>query len=221
VSARGAARERGGAARTAERARRDGRPEVVADLLTVVPARGAAFARRLALLEARGGRTDTTIEHTVRAIVDDVRRRGDAALFAYTRRFDGVALTARTVEVPRAAMERAAAALPRAVRRDLELAARRIRDFHRRQRQASWSYRDAAGALLGAANGFLARLALRAEVDFRVTSAGRLALMTTVALAVGALLGWIYTPFVLGGVGASQLLLAGAAAFTAVRTAQR
>jgi len=79
----------------------------------------------------------------------------------------------------------------------------------------------AAGALLGAANGFLARLALRAEVDFRVTSAGRLALMTTVALAVGALLGWIYTPFVLGGVGASQLLLAGAAAFTAVRTAQR
>ena len=149
MSARRAARERGGAARTAGRARRDGRPEVVADLLTVVPARGAAFARRLALLEARGGRTDTTIEHTVRAIVDDVRRRGDAALFAYTRRFDGVALTARTVEVPRAAMERAAAALPRAVRRDLELAARRIRDFHRRQRQASWSYRDAAGALLG------------------------------------------------------------------------
>ncbi len=85
----------------------------------------------------------------MRKIVDDVRRRGDAALFAYTRRFDGVALSARTVEVPRAALERAAAALPRGVRRDLELAARRIRDFHRRQRHASWSYRDAAGARLG------------------------------------------------------------------------
>jgi histidinol dehydrogenase len=119
------------------------------DLLTVVRARGAAFARRLALLEGRGGRTDAAVERTVRAIVEGVRRRGDAALFAYARRFDGVALSARTVEVPRAAMARAAAALPRVVRRDLELAARRIRDFHRRQRQSSWSYRDAAGVRLG------------------------------------------------------------------------
>ncbi|MBI3770414.1 MAG: histidinol dehydrogenase [Deltaproteobacteria bacterium] len=111
--------------------------------------RGAAFARRLALLETRGERVSGAVERTVRAILDDVRRRGDAALFAYTRRFDGVALTARTIEVPQAAMAHAAAALPRTVRRDLELAARRIRDFHRRQRQASWSYRDATGVRLG------------------------------------------------------------------------
>jgi histidinol dehydrogenase len=118
-------------------------------LLTVVPGRGAAFARRLTMLETRGERVGGDVERTVRAIIADVRRRGDAALFAYTRRFDGVTLTSRTIEVPRAAMERAAAALPRGVRRDLELAARRIRDFHRRQRQASWSYRDASGTRLG------------------------------------------------------------------------
>ncbi len=143
MSGRGGRRGRGVAASDALR-RVNG-----AALLTVVPARGAAFARRLALLEGRGGRIDAAVERTVRAIVDGVRRRGDAALFAYTRRFDGVALSARTVEVPRAAMARAAAALPGGVRRDLELAARRIRDFHRRQRQESWSYRDAAGARLG------------------------------------------------------------------------
>ncbi len=117
--------------------------------LTVVPGRGAAFERRLAMLAARGERPSADVERRVRAIVDDVRRRGDAALFAYTRRFDGVALTPRTVEVPASAMARAADALPRAVRRDLELAARRIRDFHRRQRQPSWSYRDATGTRLG------------------------------------------------------------------------
>jgi histidinol dehydrogenase len=119
------------------------------NLLTVVAARSAAFTRRLALLETRGERVSGAVERTVRAIIADVRRRGDAALFAYTRRFDGVALTSRTIEVPRAAMAAAAAALPPIVRRDLELAARRIRAFHRRQRQSSWSYRDASGARLG------------------------------------------------------------------------
>ena len=138
---------------SASRARRARRARSTAaeaaGLLTVVPARGAAFARRLALLEGRGERVSGAVERTVRAIIADVRRRGDAALFAYTRRFDGVALTPRTIEVPRAAMAAAAAALPPRQRRDLELAARRIRDFHRRQRQVSWSYRDASGVRLG------------------------------------------------------------------------
>jgi histidinol dehydrogenase len=133
-----------------KRLARRGRPARAATApLTVVPARGTAFARRLAMLEARGETVSGDVERTVRAILADVRRRGDAALFAYTRRFDGIALSARTVEVPRAAMRRALDELPAGVRRDLKLAARRIRDFHRRQRQTSWSYRDATGTRLG------------------------------------------------------------------------
>jgi len=118
-------------------------------ILTVVPAHGSAFSRRLAFLEARGERTSTAVERQVRTIVDAVRRRGDSALFAYTRRFDGIALTARTVEVPRAAMASAERALSRQIRRDLRLAARRIAAFHRRQRQASWRFCDATGTILG------------------------------------------------------------------------
>ena len=118
-------------------------------MLTVVPARGAAFARRLALLEARGERASADVERRVRTIIDAVRRRGDAALLAYTRRFDGVTLTARTIEVSAAEMARAEAALPRNARALLRLAARRIRAFHERQRQPSWRFRDATGAVLG------------------------------------------------------------------------
>ncbi len=127
---------------------RAGRP-AGAPVLTIVPARGAAFTRRLALLEARGERASAGVERQVRTIIDAVRRRGDAALFAYTRRFDGVTLTARTIEVSRAEMARAEAALPRDVRAMLRLAARRIRAFHERQRQPSWRFRDATGAELG------------------------------------------------------------------------
>jgi histidinol dehydrogenase len=119
------------------------------DVLFIAPTRGRAFERRLALLEARGEQASGKVEKAVRAIVDGVRRRGDAALFTYTKRFDGVALTARTVEVPAAEMAAALEALSPPVRSALRLAARRIAAFHKRQRQSSWSFRDATGAKLG------------------------------------------------------------------------
>jgi histidinol dehydrogenase len=119
------------------------------NVLLVVPARGRAFEHRLAVLENRGEQASGAVERTVRKIVADVRRRGDAALFAYTSRFDGIDLTARTIEVSAEEMAAAAAALPADVRSALRLAARRITAFHRRQRQGSWSFRDATGARLG------------------------------------------------------------------------
>src|SRR5207244_2705455 len=71
------------------------------------------------------------------------------ALLAFPRRFDGVALRRGELRVPEEAMAAAYASLPRRVRADLELAARRIRAFHARQRERSWSFRDASGARLG------------------------------------------------------------------------
>jgi histidinol dehydrogenase len=108
-----------------------------------------AGRRRLAALADRGGRIGRDVERTVARIVAAVRRRGDAALIAYTRRFDGVALTARRLRVPADDLAAAHRDLPAVVRRDLELAARRIRAFHRRQRGRSWTMRDGAGARLG------------------------------------------------------------------------
>ena len=78
-----------------------------------------------------------------------MRRGGDRALLALTRRLDGVRLSRRTMRVRPEAMAFAYRELPAAVRRDLGLAARRIRAFHLRQRERSWSFRDAAGARLG------------------------------------------------------------------------
>jgi histidinol dehydrogenase len=118
-------------------------------LLTVVVAPGRAARARLAFLERRGERSSARVERRVRTIVDAVRRRGDAALLGFTRRFDGVRLSARTLEVPAEEMRRAEQALPPAVRQALRLAARRIEAFHRRQRRVSWSFRDATGARLG------------------------------------------------------------------------
>ena len=115
----------------------------------VCTAGSAAARRRLARLERRGETAGARVEAEVRRIIEAVRRRGDRALLALTRRFDGVSLRRAELRVPDGALARAYRRQPPSVRRDLALAARRIRVFHARQRERSWSFRDATGARLG------------------------------------------------------------------------
>ena len=97
--------------------------------------------------------TDDAIEQRVGDILADVRTRGDAAVLEYTARFDGVqAASVAELEIPRAELLAALAAIPTAQRDALEAAAQRVRSYHERQLEAagrSWSYRDADGTLLG------------------------------------------------------------------------
>jgi histidinol dehydrogenase len=115
----------------------------------VVDAGAPAARRRLAQLERRGAEAGSQVEREVQRIIRAVRRDGDRALLALTRRFDGVVLRPSTLRVPADDLAAAYRDQPAAVRRDLELAARRIRAFHARQRERSWSFRDASGARLG------------------------------------------------------------------------
>ncbi|MYY08353.1 histidinol dehydrogenase [Streptomyces sp. SID4919] len=71
----------------------------------------------------------------VRPICEDVHHRGDAALIAYAKRFDGVALG--RVRVPAEALADALEQLDPAVRASLEESIRRARIVHRAQRRTS------------------------------------------------------------------------------------
>jgi histidinol dehydrogenase len=96
---------------------------------------------------------DRAIEDSVAAILDDVRRRGDAAVLEYTARFDALrAPSVAALEIQRPELEAALQALPAAQRDALQAAAQRVRRYHERQLQAcglSWQYRDEDGTLLG------------------------------------------------------------------------
>jgi len=108
------------------------------------------FGRQLAVLRDAGAAADAGVEEQVAAIIDDVARRGDAALLEYTARFDGVeAAAVSELEVSAERRSRALAAVDSEQRRALEFAATRVRDFHRRQLQQSWHYEDASGNRLG------------------------------------------------------------------------
>ena len=97
--------------------------------------------------------TDVAIEDRVASILSDVQQRGDAAVLEYTERFDGLKATSvASLEIGRAELQAALAAITPAQRSALKFAADRVRDYHQRQLEAcgrSWTYRDADGTLLG------------------------------------------------------------------------
>ncbi len=83
-------------------------------------------------LEDRSSTTDAGVRERTRAIIDDVRTRGDDALRDMARRFDGVTpdVSLERLDVPRAAWDAALAALDPLLRASLERAARNIAAVH-------------------------------------------------------------------------------------------
>jgi histidinol dehydrogenase len=110
----------------------------------------AGFDAELAALTRYEAAQDEAVESTARAIIADVRKRGDAALLEATRKFDRVqAGTLAELEIPRAALDQALASLPAAQAQALREAAARVRRFHERQIAQSWDFTEADGTLLG------------------------------------------------------------------------
>ncbi|CAD7034060.1 histidinol dehydrogenase [Pseudorhizobium endolithicum] len=89
------------------------------------------------------------VNTVVRAIIDDVRRRGDAALFDYSARYDGIDLASVGLRVGDADMDAAMAATDPAVVDALKFAAERIEKHHARQMPKDDLYEDALGVGLG------------------------------------------------------------------------
>jgi histidinol dehydrogenase len=111
----------------------------------------ADFERRFARLVDDRRESETDVARSVTDILQQVRRRGDAALADYTQRFDKHALTEE--QDWRIAPEACAAAFealsPR-LRDALETAANRIRAYHTDQLPKDRDFTDAQGVRLGA-----------------------------------------------------------------------
>src|SRR5579862_8124169 len=113
--------------------------------LQIVRSGSPTFKFWLKSLCERGGAEDAAVEKVVAAIVKAVRRRGDRAVIEFTARFDRIKLSPSTLRVSAAELKASRAALKPEERKALELAARRIREFHLRTVDRSFSYRDRIG----------------------------------------------------------------------------
>ena len=112
--------------------------------------RAAGFDARLAALTRYEATGNAGVERVVRKIIADVRKRGDAAVLAYARRFDKIkARSVAALEVSRKDLFLSLKSISGRDRKALNQAAMRIRRFHQRQLAASWNYSEADGTLLG------------------------------------------------------------------------
>ncbi|HEY4635531.1 MAG TPA: histidinol dehydrogenase [Rhodospirillales bacterium] len=89
------------------------------------------------------------VDDAVARILADVRKRGDEAVIAYTKKFDGFHLTPKTMRVTTNEIATARNQVSIDVLAALEFAAGRISDFHRRQLPQGLDFTDAAGLRLG------------------------------------------------------------------------
>ena len=111
--------------------------------------RDSDFEARFTALLATKREVSEDVDHAVRAILADVRARGDAAVIDYTKRFDRLELTAATMRVSETEFEAAESQVDAATRAALVLARDRIRSHHQRQKPADDRYTDALGVELG------------------------------------------------------------------------
>ena len=89
----------------------------------------------------------SSVEDVVAAIIADVRKNGDSALFAYTAKFDKAELT--RMEVTPEEIEEARNAVEPEFIAILEKAAKNIRRFHEAQKRQSFIINDTDGVVMG------------------------------------------------------------------------
>jgi histidinol dehydrogenase len=105
--------------------------------------RARGFDAKLAALTRYDAAQDPSVQKTVRKILADVRKRGDAAVRAYTKKFDG--FVPREYEVSEKFVDQ----IPAVQAEALRAAHDRIRAFHEKQLQQSWDFTDVDGTRLG------------------------------------------------------------------------
>ena len=108
------------------------------------------FWKDLESLLAWESASDDAVNTTVKGIIADIRKRGDAALVEYTNLFDRMSVADTSeLEISAVRLQQALDGLPEEQRTALQAAAERVRGYHQRQVQDSWSYTEDDGTLLG------------------------------------------------------------------------
>ncbi len=104
--------------------------------------------RLFALLDRMRAMPDD-VDGAVRGIIEQVRTKGDEALFEYTRTFDTFDPEKDGLFFGPDEIAKAYRDSPKDILEALGCAARRIEEFHSHQKEQSWFITDESGTILG------------------------------------------------------------------------
>jgi histidinol dehydrogenase (EC 1.1.1.23) len=110
----------------------------------------ADFQEKLSKLLAWESVSNTDVAQTVDDIIANIRQNGDQALIDYTNKFDGMDVSdISALTVDQSALKKAFDSLAEKEKNALQSAADRVRDYHQKQKQDTWTYTEDNGTLLG------------------------------------------------------------------------
>jgi len=110
----------------------------------------ADFQEKLSKLLAWESVLNTDVAQTVDDIIANIRQNGDQALIDYTNKFDGMDVSdILALTVDQSALKKAFDSLAEKEKTALQSAADRVRDYHQKQKQDTWTYTEDNGTLLG------------------------------------------------------------------------
>lgn len=115
--------------------------------IAVVKAGGTSGRKLLETIVGARATHDTKVQLAVDLVLDDVRSKGDRALFAYTLRFDRRKLTAGTVRLSSSYIADRARLVPSSLKTTIRAARKRIAAYHRRQKPTGFSMKTGEGSL--------------------------------------------------------------------------
>jgi histidinol dehydrogenase len=113
--------------------------------MRILPLDKANEAKMLATRRA----SDRAAEPVAAQIIADVRKRGDTAVFALTKKLDGITLDAKSVWVPAAELRSASKDVPQEFLGAIDHAARNIRAVARKQLPQKWTIEVEPGVRAG------------------------------------------------------------------------
>ena len=100
-------------------------------------------------LSSRNAGNYAAYEEKVRAILEEVRARGDEAVFEFTKRFDRIDINESNFKVTKEEIEEAYTKVPEDLLRIIRSAMANIRSYHEKQLRNTWIDTRADGSILG------------------------------------------------------------------------
>lgn len=99
-------------------------------------------------LSARGADQNEKEQIAVRAIIENIKKNGDCALFSYTKQFDGFAVDESSLRVTSEEFEIAEKEVPQRLLNVLKESAKNIREYHNLQKREGFTLKRSNGAML-------------------------------------------------------------------------
>ena len=119
-------------------------------MITKLNSTTADFNDKLDALLAWESVSNADVAKTVDDVIADIRARGDQALVDYTNKFDNMSVQSMAeLVIDTADLKEAFDTLPAKEQSALQVAADRVRAYHQRQVQETWTYKEADGTMLG------------------------------------------------------------------------